>query len=114
MHSLTQFFLTQFLETQKNKTVFWTQPLTKRKGSVYFNRPHKVLKTLVFTGFFLLEISLEEAFQCSTMSGIVTSDMVSGVLDEIVGLLPVIIPVMIGFIGLRKGISFLQGVLHSA
>lgn len=45
---------------------------------------------------------------------IVTSDMVSGVLDEIIGLLPVIIPVMIGFIGLRKGISFLQGVLHSA
>ena len=48
------------------------------------------------------------------LQGIITADMVSGVLDEIVGLLPVIIPVMIGFIGLRKGISFLQGVLHSA
>jgi len=45
---------------------------------------------------------------------VVTADMLGGVLDEIVGLLPVIIPVMIGFIGLRKGISFLQGVLHSA
>lgn len=48
------------------------------------------------------------------LQGIVTADMISGVLDEIVGLLPVIVPVMIGFIGLRKGISFLQGVLHSA
>lgn len=48
------------------------------------------------------------------LASIVTSDMLQGVLDEIVGLLPVVIPVMIGFIGLRKGISFLQGVLHSA
>lgn len=48
------------------------------------------------------------------LAGIVTSEMMSGVLDEIVALLPVVIPVMIGFIGLRKGISFLQGVLHSA
>ena len=48
------------------------------------------------------------------LAGIVTADMLGGVLDEIVALLPTIIPVMIGFIGLRKGISFLQGVLHSA
>ena len=48
------------------------------------------------------------------LSGIVTTQMMSGVLDEILGLLPVVIPVMIGFIGLRKGISLLQSVLHSA
>lgn len=48
------------------------------------------------------------------LSGIVTTQMMSGVLDEILGLLPVVILVMIGFIGLRKGISFLQSVLHSA
>ena len=48
------------------------------------------------------------------LSGIVNTQMMSGVLDEILGLLPVVIPVMIGFIGLRKGISFLQSVLHSA
>lgn len=48
------------------------------------------------------------------LSTIVTSEMVSGVFDQILGLLPVIMPVMVGFIGLRKGISFLQGVLHSA
>lgn len=48
------------------------------------------------------------------LAGVVTAEMMSGVLDEIIGLLPTVIPVMIGFIGLRKGISFLQGVLHSA
>lgn len=48
------------------------------------------------------------------LSTIVTADMLGGVLDQVVSLLPVVIPVMIGFIGLRKGISFLQGMLHSA
>lgn len=48
------------------------------------------------------------------LAAIVTADMMQGVLTEITGLLPVVIPVMVGFIGLRKGISFLQGVLHSA
>ena len=50
----------------------------------------------------------------SGLSSVVNAEMLGGVLDEIVGLLPVVIPVMIGFIGLRKGISFLQGVLNGA
>lgn len=45
---------------------------------------------------------------------IVTADMLGGVLGEITGLLPVVIPVMISFIAVRKGISFLQSILHSA
>ena len=45
---------------------------------------------------------------------IVTAEMLGGVLDEITGLLPVVIPVMITFIAVRKGIAFLQSVLHSA
>lgn len=45
---------------------------------------------------------------------VVTADVVGGVMDEIVGLLPVILPVMIGFIALRKGISFIMSMLHSA
>ena len=48
------------------------------------------------------------------LSSIVTADMLGGVLDEIVGLLPVVLPVMIGFIALRKGISFVRGILQGA
>lgn len=45
---------------------------------------------------------------------VVTAEMLGGVLDEITGLLPIVIPVMIGFIAVRKGIAFVQSVLHSA
>lgn len=48
------------------------------------------------------------------LDGIVTTNMISGVLNEVIALLPVVIPAMLTFIGLRKGVSFLQGVLHSA
>lgn len=48
------------------------------------------------------------------LSSVITGEMLNGVLDEIVGLLPVCIPVMISFIGLRKGIAFIQRVLRSA
>lgn len=48
------------------------------------------------------------------LASVVTADMLSGVLDEMVALLPVCIPVMVGFIGLRKGISFIRGILRSA
>lgn len=50
----------------------------------------------------------------TTLSTVVTAEMMGGVLDEVIGLLPVAMPVMITFIGLRKGISFVQGILHSA
>ena len=48
------------------------------------------------------------------LKSIVTAEMLGGVLDEITGLLPIVIPVMIGFIAVRKGIASLQSVLHSA
>lgn len=48
------------------------------------------------------------------LNNVVTQAMLGGVLDEVVSLLPVCIPVMIGFIGLRKGIAFIQSILHSA
>ena len=50
----------------------------------------------------------------TTLTEVVDADMLGGVLEEIVGLLPIVIPVLIGFIGLRKGISFVRGILHSA
>lgn len=52
--------------------------------------------------------------ETGALSSVITGEMLNGVLDEIVGLLPVCIPVMIGFIGLRKGIAFIQRVLRSA
>lgn len=48
------------------------------------------------------------------LSSIVTQEMIGGVLDEVTGLLPVVIPAAIGFIALRKGIGFLFGTLRSA
>lgn len=48
------------------------------------------------------------------LSTVITSGMMNGVLDQIVGLLPVVMPVLVGFIGLRKGISFVKSILHSA
>lgn len=57
---------------------------------------------------------METVVAAASLSSVVTAEMLGGVLDEVVALLPVCIPVMIGFIALRKGISFLQGILHSA
>ena len=48
------------------------------------------------------------------LASIVTSEMVGGVLDEVVGLLPVILPAAIGFIAIRKGVSFVLGMLRAA
>ena len=50
----------------------------------------------------------------AVLSTIVTADMLQGVLTEITSLLPTCIPVMIGFIAIRKGISFVQHILHAA
>lgn len=50
----------------------------------------------------------------NTVVTAVGSTDLSGVLQEVINLLPVVIPVMIGFIAIRKGVSFLRSVLHSA
>lgn len=49
-----------------------------------------------------------------TLQGIVTANMLSGVLTEIVELLPVVIPALLGFIAIRKGISFVLGNMRKA
>ena len=50
----------------------------------------------------------------SVLASVVTKDMLTGVLSEITSLLPVVIPVMISFIAIRKGIAFVQSILHAA
>lgn len=48
------------------------------------------------------------------LSEVVTANMLSGVLNEVTGLLPVVIPVSITFLAVRKGLSFLFSSLRSA
>ncbi len=48
------------------------------------------------------------------LSTVVTQSMMSGVLTQVVNLLPVVLPTMIGFVAIRKGISFVMSMLHSA
>lgn len=50
----------------------------------------------------------------SQVATAVTGTDMSGILTEIINLLPVVLPVVIGFIGVRKGISFLIGSLRRA
>lgn len=61
-----------------------------------------------------LMMTVAEATGATGLSSVVTQDMLSGVLDEVIALLPIAIPVVISFIALRKGISFLIGILRSA
>ncbi len=56
----------------------------------------------------------ETAAASGVLAKVVTDEMLSGVLNEVVGILPVCIPVMISFLALRKGIAFIQSILHSA
>lgn len=44
----------------------------------------------------------------------ITGPMVQGVLNEVVAIVPTVIPVAISFIAIRKGISFVLGLLRSA
>lgn len=59
-------------------------------------------------------MGLLEASASSVLTGAISAEQLQGVLNEITALLPTVLPVMIGFIAIRKGISFLQGILHSA
>ena len=49
-----------------------------------------------------------------TLSGVVDSDMIGGVLEQVTSLLPVVLVVIIGYIAIRKGIAFLRAVLAGA
>lgn len=48
------------------------------------------------------------------LNSVITGTMLQGVLNEIIGLLPTVLPVVITFLGIRKGISFVIGMLRSA
>lgn len=44
----------------------------------------------------------------------ITSDMINGLFDGIIALLPMLLPALVGWIGIKKGIGFLMGTLRSA
>ncbi len=44
----------------------------------------------------------------------ITAESISGVLNEVTGLIPVVIPAAISFLAIRKGLSFVFGVLRAA
>ena len=50
----------------------------------------------------------------SVLSTVITSQVISGVLDEVVALVPIVIPTAIAFISIRKGLAFVLGMLRSA
>ena len=50
----------------------------------------------------------------SVLGNAINAEMLGGVFDELVAVLPVAMPVMVSCLGVRKGISFLQGILLSA
>lgn len=50
----------------------------------------------------------------SVVSGVVTSQMMTAVMSELVGTLPVVIPAVVVMIGVRKAVNFVLGMLRSA
>lgn len=50
----------------------------------------------------------------TVLDKVITSTMLEGVLAEITAVLPTVLPVMITFPSIRKGISFVIGMLRSA
>lgn len=48
------------------------------------------------------------------LNTIVTADMLTGILAEVKGLIPIVLPTVVGFIALRKGWSFLISTIHGA
>lgn len=48
------------------------------------------------------------------LSGVINAQMLSGVFNELVSLLPIVIPVIIGFLAVRKGLAFVLGSLRRA
>ncbi len=50
----------------------------------------------------------------TVLDKVITAEMMSGVFNEIVGVLPVVVPVSVGFIAIRKGLGFVFSSLRAA
>ncbi len=57
---------------------------------------------------------METQAAATVLNSVITEAMVGGVLNEVVAMLPIVLPAAIGFIAIRKGVSFVLGMLRSA
>lgn len=62
--------------------------------------------------FFLL--TGDTSATTTVVANAITNVDLSGILNEVVALLPVLLPTLVGFIGIRKAISFAIGSLRRA
>ena len=51
-------------------------------------------------------------FSVPLISGSVTSDMMNGIMEQITSLLPIVLPVLVGVLAFRKGLSFFIGMIR--
>ena len=56
----------------------------------------------------------EDGAAASDLATVITTDMISGVFNQVYGLVPKVVPAVILFIAFRKGWSWLKGQLLSA
>ena len=54
------------------------------------------------------------ALDASTMFSGVTADSFNGVLNEVVALVPIVLPAVIGFLAFRKGWGFIKSAIKGA
>ena len=52
------------------------------------------------------------AFVVPSIANSITGDMMNGILTQITDLLPVVLPVMVGCLAFRKGLSFFQSLIR--
>lgn len=60
-----------------------------------------------------MPVLLENAVSNNMFSG-VTSASFTGVLDQVVALVPIVLPAVIGFLAFRKGWSFIKSAVKGA
>lgn len=57
---------------------------------------------------------MEGATTSGVVAGVITEEMLTGVLNELIACLPTVIPVAITFMGIRKAIGFVFSTLRRA
>lgn len=51
-------------------------------------------------------------FSVPLISNSVTADMMNGIMEQITSLLPIVLPVLVGVLAFRKGLSFFIGMIR--